>query len=251
MEPQVQLSLPFLRFCVMNEEAAAEQEEGAPPIPETSTKVSKPPVTKISVRSVPESETRTQCKFFLSKRGCTYGSDCKFLHQLDPDSLSSQPPKSQSPQSQSRDVGVKETSVKPRKSRPPVCRHYLSSRSGCKYGDKCRYRHPARSDGDKREERKVEESEKENERVSDVKESSVVQSLSHFPGLGSAVAGETISGRDFRNVLLIVHVVQDTPGKWSSLLSPPHTLLTCHTLTNLTHHTPRGMLPLISRWVRS
>lgn len=198
----------------MNEEAAAEQEESAPPIPETNNiqpNTSKPPVTKISVRSVPESEPRAQCKFFLSKRGCTYGSDCKFLHQLDPDSLSSQPP-------QSRDVGVKETSVKPRKSRPPVCRHYLSSRSGCKYGEKCRYRHPARPEGDKRQERRVEESEKENEGVSGVWESSGVQSLSNFPGLGSAVAGENMPGQDFRNVLLIVHVVQGTLDHWSSLL---------------------------------
>lgn len=232
----------------MNAEAAAEQEESAPPIPETSNiqpNVSKPPVTKISVRGVPKSEPRAQCKFFLSKRGCTYGSDCKFLHQLAPDSLSSPPPP------ESRDVGVKETSIKPRKSRPPVCRHYLSSRSGCKYGEKCRYRHPARSDGDKRQERRAEESEKENETVSDVLTSgelSGVLCLSNFPGLGSAVAGETMPCQDFRNVLLIVHVVQGTLGQWSSLLSPPHTLHTRHILTNLTQ---RDMLPRISRWVRS
>lgn len=169
--------------------AAAQQIEGAPPLPETSNiqpSVGKPPVTKISIRGGPESEPRARCKYFLSKSGCAYGSECKFVHQQDSDSLSSQPP-------ESRDGGVKST--KPRKSRPPVCRHYLSSRSGCRYGEKCRYRHPARSDGDQRQERGTEESEKENERKSDVfssEDSTGVESLTNFPGLGSAVAGETM-----------------------------------------------------------
>lgn len=171
----------------MNEEAeAAEQQKGAPTIPETNNlqtnvSVDQPPVTKISVPGIPESKSRAPCKFFLTKRGCSYGSDCRFLHLP-----SSQPP-------ESRVVDVKEEeeeeATMPHKSRPPVCRHYLSSRSGCKYGEKCRYRHPARPDRDKRQEKGADEIEKENERVSEESssgDSTAVLSLSNFPRLGSA-----------------------------------------------------------------
>lgn len=196
----------------MNEEGDTEHKEGAPSVQETSSvERSAPQVATIATQSVPGSKTRTPCKYFLSKRGCAYGSDCKFLHVPVPDSAPTLP-------AESKDEGVKEKEgAKAHKSRRPVCRHYLSSPSGCRYGDKCRYRHPTGEDTRRNEEENVEQplskdlgsttlsshgdEAREGRPYSTLPEhqrsppapeepAAAVLSLASFPGLGSAVAGE-------------------------------------------------------------
>ena len=89
------------------------------------------PTADILASSASESRGRTACKFYLTKRGCTYGSQCKFAHVVEDTA------------GESKD-GRGRGRVKSRHApRPPVCRLYLSSASGCKYGDRCRYLHPA------------------------------------------------------------------------------------------------------------
>lgn len=109
-------------------------DEAAQPILGSSNRQSQP--SDVSATTVTGSKGRVPCKFFLTRRGCSYGSECKYAHVVEATTASSE---------KSRDGGARGR-VKPRKpSRVPVCRLYLSSASGCKYGDKCRYRHPARS----------------------------------------------------------------------------------------------------------
>ena len=194
----------------MNEEGDAEHKDAAPPIRDTSTSNVQRTVNQaanISTSSDLQGKRRAPCKYFLSKRGCTYGSNCKFLHVID-----STPP-------EAKDEGVKEREVKSRKSRLQVCRHFLASPSGCKYGDKCRYRHPARphrairgesgtrgggksseqtlSEGLSRttltsEERGREDGDgtERQQQTPPPADEPVILNLTSFPGLGSGTAGE-------------------------------------------------------------
>ena len=120
----------------MNEDVDAVQQESAPPIIQGTSSSVESRVANISLHREPASENRAPCRYFLSKRGCAYGSDCKFLHVVN-----SKPTR----EAESKDEGVKERGKARKVARPPVCRYYVAS-SGCKYGDECRYRHPARVD---------------------------------------------------------------------------------------------------------
>ena len=191
----------------MNEEGDAEHKDTAPPIRDTSSiQRAVNQAANISTTSGRQGKSRAPCKYFLSKRGCTYGSDCKFLHVVDPTPL------------ETKDEVVKEREgVKSRKSRLQVCRHFIASPSGCKYGDKCRYRHPARpqratrgeggtrgSESDEQTLRRTtltseERGREEGERVGRQQvppppaDEPVILSLTSFPGLGSGTAGESFS----------------------------------------------------------
>ena len=116
--------------------------------------------TNISERSVRGSCVRPACRFFFSERGCAYGDSCRFSHA-----------KSVSPSDTKGDEGVREKAerekerereekdrtseikerekererARPRKNRPHVCHYYMSS--GCKFGERCKFRHPMRRSG--------------------------------------------------------------------------------------------------------
>ena len=119
-------------------------------------------------------KTRPPCKFFLTRRGCSQGSECKFSHVI-------------------REKGAGEEQRSWRSSQPPVCRQFLTT-SGCRYGDRCRYRHVARELGGG-----VDEALSEGvQQVSlegaggggrEGEDSAHLLDLTSFPGLGSA--GET------------------------------------------------------------
>ena len=122
----------------MNVEVDAENPptpgESAPSTPRSSNLQQPSAADTSAATSNPGSKGQTPCKFFFSKRGCAYGSECKFSHS----------PRAQ-PEKTARDARDEHVRERREASKPPVCRHYLSS-AGCKYGDKCRYHHPAEED---------------------------------------------------------------------------------------------------------
>ena len=67
-----------------DKEGDAEHKDAAPPIRDTgSIQCAVNQAANISTARYPQGKSRAPCKYFLSKRGCTYGSDCKFLHVVD------------------------------------------------------------------------------------------------------------------------------------------------------------------------
>lgn len=162
----------------MNEEKDAENNhnESAPPIQRLSerSKAANTPATGAPTKT----KTPPTCKFYLTKRGCAYGAECKFSHKVQSEPTRNDPVKNRSG----------------RGSRLPVCRHFTSSSSsGCKYGDKCRYRHPTQQRG-VREDDKLSDSvqnvdlrsdENEEEQMSVSNEKTVLLDLTSFPGLTS------------------------------------------------------------------
>ena len=107
---------------------------------------------------------RRPCKFYATRRGCSLGLDCKFSHDPEGDGEREAP------------VVARERAKSHKTNRVPVCRQYQSS-GGCRYGDKCRYRHVIRAEresGAECEGVRREEGERE------VKESAVLD-LTNFP----------------------------------------------------------------------
>ena len=211
----------------MNEDVDAVQQESAPPIIQGTSVESR--VANISLHREPASENRAPCKYFLSKRGCAYGSDCKFLHVVD-----SKPTRD----AESKDEGVKERGKARKVARPPVCLYYVAS-SGCKYGDKCRYRHPARvdtqrrgkeggeddtphtaalsTDGQVQQEggRTVRDGGRDERHKSSptAEEATALLNLTSFPGLGSRESGEAItpSSHSRHSILCVGHKPEVSP----------------------------------------
>jgi hypothetical protein len=134
---------------------------------------------------------RPPCKFFLTRRGCSQGSECRFSHVI-------RHPRDG--EERVREQGVRSGH---RSSKPPICQHFLAS-SGCRYGDKCRYRHVARGEpvtesGDGRGGRGDDDGEALGREVQDISleggegrgvrggdKSNPLLDLTSFPGLGSA-----------------------------------------------------------------
>ena len=128
---------------------------------------------------------RVPCKFFLTRRGCSQGSECRFSHSTPPTA-----------------AGAEEAVERPRarrSGRPPVCRQFLSA-SGCRFGEKCRYRHVARQETAERGRSGEDEAQSEEvglegrggRREPSVSQETALLDLTSFPGLGSA-AGEALS----------------------------------------------------------
>ena len=69
--------------------------------------VSNVPPTINSSRTSSSTSHIQVCRFFLNKRTCPYGNQCRFRHLT---------------------------------TNPPVCKHFLAS--NCHYGDRCKYYHP-------------------------------------------------------------------------------------------------------------
>lgn len=133
---------------------------------------------------------RPTCKFFLTRRGCSHGSECRFSHVVPP------------PEAREEETAVRERPRGRRSSKPPVCRQFLAS-SSCKYGDRCRYRHVTRQETDGGHQRGEED---EDQTLQDEVEQTSLKGrggrreesssgtthlldLTSYPGLGSA--GET------------------------------------------------------------
>ena len=132
---------------------------------------------------------RPTCKFFLTRRGCSHGSECRFSHVVPP------------PEAGEQETAVRERPRGRRSSKPPVCRQFLAS-SSCKYGDRCRYRHVARQETDGGHQRGKEDEDQtlqdEVEQISlkgrggrreESSGTTHLLDLTSYPGLGSA--GET------------------------------------------------------------
>lgn len=75
-------------------------------VPVTNT-VSNVPSTINSSRSTSSTNHTQICRFFLNKRTCPYGNQCRFRHST---------------------------------TNPPVCKYFLAS--NCHYGDYCKFYHP-------------------------------------------------------------------------------------------------------------
>ena len=72
-----------------------------------SNTVSNLPSTINSSRTASSTSQIQVCRFFLNKRTCPYGNQCRFRHST---------------------------------TNPPVCKHFLAS--NCHYGDRCKFYHP-------------------------------------------------------------------------------------------------------------
>ena len=225
----------------MNEEEDADNNNQSAPS-------SQRPIKRSEQSNIPSSgasagnKNSTPCKFLLTKRGCAYGSECKFSHH----------------HSREQEPSAKDAAVKSRgrASRPRVCRLYLSSSgSGCSYGDKCRYRHSARREavreeiggGGSSEEEEEEEEETVRGRVEVggggrggeeegmTSEDPVVLSLASFPGLGST--GEYICPHYIASGMMI-YTPQLLQMVYIVCVCVPVPLLTCSSLhTVKSHHT--------------
>ena len=97
-------------------------------------------------------EKRLQtCKYFLNKQDCPFGDKCRYRHSTHTSSVSTDVPTpvvdhivTNDPISTDVKPHPSKTSPwKPRQKHVPICHYYLNST--CKYGSKCRYRHPKSS----------------------------------------------------------------------------------------------------------
>ena len=126
----------------MSEEGDAEENKSASVVQETlAVKTKAPEATSISQQSVPRSGSRAPCKYFLSKRGCAYGTSCKFSHSEPTFSTGTPVPRDEEVKERKEERERKRERERSHKNRAPVCHYYVTS--GCKYGEKCRYWHPA------------------------------------------------------------------------------------------------------------
>lgn len=103
--------------------------------------------SKISRFETTGEKRQQPCKYFLSKQDCPFGYKCRYQHSTKPPistDVTAQPVSS----SDGNDSYVRShppktsgQSLQLHKQRHvPMCRYYLNST--CKYGSKCRYRHP-------------------------------------------------------------------------------------------------------------